>query len=178
MTSLHRSLAFSFVLALASVSCAELKSVEDDESWENPATGDGGADGNSDGNDDNDGNSDETDGTSGDGDGGGDGAGDGTTGDGSDGSTGDGSDGSTGDGSDGSTGDGDPGDGNAGGNCAGVPAYGLGGAAYVEGSQVTSGGNLYQCKPYPYTDWCNMAAYNPGMGIYWAMAWDDLGPCN
>ncbi len=37
----------------------------------------------------------------------------------------------------------------------------------------------YECKEYPYSGWCNGAAwaYAPGSGAYWADAWYDRGAC-
>ncbi len=51
---------------------------------------------------------------------------------------------------------------------------------YVEGSQVQNEGNLYECKPWPFTGWCNgtAAAYAPGSGTYWEDAWILVGECS
>ncbi len=51
---------------------------------------------------------------------------------------------------------------------------------YVEGSQVQNDGNLYECKPWPFTGWCNGAAdaYAPGSGSYWEDAWILVGECS
>ncbi len=64
-----------------------------------------------------------------------------------------------------------------GGNCD-APQYTEGGG-YVEGSQVQNDGNLYECKPWPFTGWCNgsAAAYAPGTGTDWADAWELVGEC-
>ncbi|MFN1617736.1 immunoglobulin-like domain-containing protein [Vibrio rotiferianus] len=49
------------------------------------------------------------------------------------------------------------------------------GKAYEAGDIVTgSDGNLYQCKPWPYTGWCSNPSYAPGETIYWSDAWDKL----
>ncbi len=50
---------------------------------------------------------------------------------------------------------------------------------YVAGSLVQNEGNLYECKPYPFSGWCNGAAwaYAPGTGTYWEDAWTLLGEC-
>jgi chitinase len=50
---------------------------------------------------------------------------------------------------------------------------------YVAGSIVKNGGSSYECKPYPYTGWCNGAAwaYAPGTGTYWQDAWILKGAC-
>jgi len=50
---------------------------------------------------------------------------------------------------------------------------------YVAGSRVKNAGNQYECKPYPYTSWCNGAAwaYAPGTGTYWTDAWTLIGTC-
>lgn len=53
-----------------------------------------------------------------------------------------------------------------------VYPHGLGG--YVEGTIVKgSDGNLYECKEWPYTDWCNgdSSAYGPVEGWAWDQAW-------
>jgi chitinase len=60
--------------------------------------------------------------------------------------------------------------------CANIPQYSTT-ATYVDGSQVQNVGNYYQCKPYPYTGWCNNPAYAPGTTTYWPDAWTLLGSC-
>ena len=66
----------------------------------------------------------------------------------------------------------------SGGSCSGVASY-VAASPYVAGSQVQNIGNLYECKPYPYSGWCSGAAwaYEPGVGAYWADAWNLLGAC-
>ncbi|EDP57096.1 immunoglobulin-like domain-containing protein, partial [Vibrio sp. AND4] len=57
---------------------------------------------------------------------------------------------------------------------SGYPAYEAG-KAYEAGEIVTgSDGNLYQCKPWPYTGWCANPSYAPGETVYWSDAWDKL----
>ena len=49
------------------------------------------------------------------------------------------------------------------------------GKTYEAGDIVTgSDGNLYQCKPWPYTGWCSNSSYAPGETVYWSDAWDKL----
>ena len=62
--------------------------------------------------------------------------------------------------------------------CSGLPTY-VENASYVAGSKVKSGTKRYECKEYPYSGWCNGAAwaYAPGTGAYWADAWYDRGAC-
>jgi len=62
--------------------------------------------------------------------------------------------------------------------CSGVPQY-IENGGYVAGSRVQVGGTLYECKPYPYSGWCNGAAwaYGPGTGTYWSDAWTNVGNC-
>ncbi|MDB5255928.1 MAG: C-terminal target protein [Chitinophagaceae bacterium] len=62
--------------------------------------------------------------------------------------------------------------------CASLPTY-LENNGYVPGSKVKNVGNQYQCKPWPYSGWCNGAAwaYGPGTGAYWTDAWDLVGSC-
>jgi len=64
-------------------------------------------------------------------------------------------------------------------SCGSKPKY-VENGGYVDGSQVQNAGNIYQCKPYPYTGWCNGAAwaYAPGTGSYWTDAWTLVGPCS
>jgi len=63
--------------------------------------------------------------------------------------------------------------------CSGLPQY-VENGGYVDGSKVKNGGSSYQCKPYPYTGWCNGAAwaYAPGTGAYWTDAWTLVGSCS
>jgi GH18 family chitinase len=63
--------------------------------------------------------------------------------------------------------------------CAGKAQY-VENNGYVAGSQVQNVGSWYECKPYPYTAWCNGAAwaYAPGTGTYWADAWTLKGSCS
>jgi flagellar hook assembly protein FlgD len=64
------------------------------------------------------------------------------------------------------------------GGCAGVAQY-VENGGYVAGSKVKNANNQYQCKPFPYSGWCNGAswAYGPGVGAYWADAWTLVGSC-
>ncbi|QLK49624.1 chitinase [Vibrio owensii] len=49
------------------------------------------------------------------------------------------------------------------------------GKTYEAGDIVTgSDGNLYQCKPWPYTGWCSNPSYAPGETVYWSDAWEKL----
>lgn len=50
---------------------------------------------------------------------------------------------------------------------------------YTAGSKVKNNNRQYECKPYPYSGWCNGAAwaYGPGSGAYWSDAWLDKGTC-
>ncbi|WIH21730.1 immunoglobulin-like domain-containing protein [Photobacterium damselae] len=55
-----------------------------------------------------------------------------------------------------------------------VPNYEAG-FAYQEGDKVLgSDGNVYQCKPWPYSGWCASASYAPATSQYWPDAWDKL----
>lgn len=62
-------------------------------------------------------------------------------------------------------------------NCA--PSYGQG-LVYVAGDQVSSVGNNFRCKPWPYSGWCSGSplAYAPGTGANWGDAWDLIGACS
>jgi chitinase len=50
---------------------------------------------------------------------------------------------------------------------------------YVAGSQVQNAGGVYQCREWPYSGWCNGAAwaYGPGTGTYWQDAWVFVSAC-
>jgi hypothetical protein len=68
--------------------------------------------------------------------------------------------------------------GGGGGSCSGLPVYPAGLGSYVAGDKVSSGGNIYQVKPYPYSGWANTGgAYAPGTGWAWQDAWILVGPC-
>jgi hypothetical protein len=64
-------------------------------------------------------------------------------------------------------------------NCASVAPY-VENGNYVAGSIVKNAGNRYECKPFPYSGWCNGAAwaYAPGTGTYWQDAWILKGSCS
>lgn len=59
-------------------------------------------------------------------------------------------------------------------NPGNYPLYQGGTGSYVAGSIVQgTDGNIYECKPWPYSGWCNGAAvaYAPGTGSHWQSAW-------
>jgi hypothetical protein len=62
--------------------------------------------------------------------------------------------------------------------CSSTPKY-VENNGFAPGSIVQNNGIKYQCKPYPYSGWCNGAswAYEPGVGAYWADAWTVIGSC-
>jgi len=62
--------------------------------------------------------------------------------------------------------------------CSGVGSY-VENSGYVAGSKAKNGGSQYQCKEWPFSGWCNGAAwaYAPGTGIYWMDAWTLIGSC-
>ncbi len=62
--------------------------------------------------------------------------------------------------------------------CNSTPQY-VENGGYKAGSTVTAGGRRFECKPFPFSGWCNGAAwaYAPGTGAYWADAWVDKGAC-
>lgn len=64
-------------------------------------------------------------------------------------------------------------------SCSTTPQY-KENSGYTPGSLVQNFGAKYQCKPYPYSGWCNGAAwaYEPGLGSYWTDAWTLVGPCS
>jgi hypothetical protein len=63
-------------------------------------------------------------------------------------------------------------------NCTTLPAYRENGG-YTGGEKVKNIGKQYECKPFPYSGWCNSAAvaYAPGTGTHWEDAWILLGSC-
>jgi hypothetical protein len=65
-----------------------------------------------------------------------------------------------------------------GGNCGNIPQY-VANGGYVAGSIVQNAGSQYECKPFPFSGWCNGAAwaYAPGTGTYWGDAWILKGSC-
>ncbi|MDF2456295.1 MAG: hypothetical protein K0R51_2288 [Cytophagaceae bacterium] len=62
--------------------------------------------------------------------------------------------------------------------CSNIASY-VENGNYVEGSKVKNANNQYMCKPWPYSGWCNGAAwaYAPGTGAYWSDAWTLVGSC-
>jgi hypothetical protein len=51
------------------------------------------------------------------------------------------------------------------------PVWPNGISSYKAGTIVNGyNGNLYQCRPWPYSGWCTQKAYNP-YGIYGSQAW-------
>jgi hypothetical protein len=64
-------------------------------------------------------------------------------------------------------------------DCAGAQPW-RGGEPYKDGTRVTHGtpAHVYECKPWPFSGWCPMAAYEPGKtDTPWSDAWIDLGAC-
>jgi hypothetical protein len=54
------------------------------------------------------------------------------------------------------------------------------GEPYTDGNRVTNGTptHVYECKPWPFSGWCPIAAYEPGKtGAPWEDAWLDVGAC-
>jgi chitinase len=65
-------------------------------------------------------------------------------------------------------------------NCSTIPQYVSSGGNYVAGSKVKNAGSQYECKPWPYSGWCNgsSSAYAPGTGSHWGDAWILKGSCS
>ncbi|MDB5255563.1 MAG: C-terminal target protein [Chitinophagaceae bacterium] len=63
--------------------------------------------------------------------------------------------------------------------CSGLAMY-IENGGYVGGSKVKNTNGRYECKSWPYSGWCNGAAwaYAPGEGAYWMDAWTFVGSCN
>lgn len=51
---------------------------------------------------------------------------------------------------------------------------------YIAGGKVKNVGKQYECKPWPFSGWCNAAAwaYGPGVGASWGDAWLEVGTCS
>ncbi|MDF2456634.1 MAG: Carbohydrate binding family 6 [Cytophagaceae bacterium] len=62
--------------------------------------------------------------------------------------------------------------------CMGLPKY-IENGGYAAGNKVKNGSGRYECKGWPFSAWCNGAAwaYAPGEGAYWSDAWNLLGTC-
>ena len=62
--------------------------------------------------------------------------------------------------------------------CSGIAAY-VENGGYAAGSKAKNAGKRYECKEFPYSGWCNGAAwaYAPGTGAYWGDAWTSNGSC-
>lgn len=52
------------------------------------------------------------------------------------------------------------------------------GSVYSDGDIVTALRHSYICKEYPYSQWCGMRGYEPGVDQHWEMAWTLEGPCS
>lgn len=64
----------------------------------------------------------------------------------------------------------------AGGDCSTLSSWQV--KSYAAGDQVTEGGNIYECKAYPYNGWCGLStSYKPESGFAWADAWTKIGAC-
>jgi hypothetical protein len=55
-----------------------------------------------------------------------------------------------------------------------IPSY-QAGTKYKAGDQVHQGNAIYECRPWPYTPWCGLAAYAPNSSIG-HHAWITVGP--
>jgi hypothetical protein len=64
-------------------------------------------------------------------------------------------------------------------SCTGIAQYAENGG-YSAGFKVQNAGSQYECRPFPFTGWCNGAAwaYAPGTGMYWNDAWTLVGSCS
>jgi Bacterial Ig domain/Secretion system C-terminal sorting domain len=62
--------------------------------------------------------------------------------------------------------------------CENLTAY-IQNNGYHAGSTVKNKDKIYECRPWPYSGWCNSAAvaYAPGTGVAWQDAWIDKGSC-
>ncbi len=65
-------------------------------------------------------------------------------------------------------------------NCATIASYVTSGGNYLPGSIVKNTGSKYECKPWPYSGWCNggASAYAPGTGTKWTDGCTLKGRCS
>ncbi len=52
------------------------------------------------------------------------------------------------------------------------------GQHYKDGDLITASGQTFKCKPYPFSQWCGMIGYQPGVDMHWEMAWGLEGDCS
>ena len=45
-------------------------------------------------------------------------------------------------------------------------------ATYAHNDVVSSDFKNYRCKSHPYTVWCSDQEYEPGVSLFWGLAWD------
>jgi hypothetical protein len=61
--------------------------------------------------------------------------------------------------------------------CSSTPGWSM--RPYEPGERVMVEGNLYDCKPWPFSGWCGIGdAYEPGVGWAWREAWTLVGACD
>lgn len=48
---------------------------------------------------------------------------------------------------------------------------------YLANDTLYSNGKIYKCKVAPADAWCSLGGYEPGSGMYWSMAWEEVGAC-
>jgi len=48
---------------------------------------------------------------------------------------------------------------------------------YVASDMISSNGRIYKCQLPPADAWCSLVGYEPGIGMYWSMAWEEVGEC-
>lgn len=51
------------------------------------------------------------------------------------------------------------------------------GTIYGAGEVVENAGRYFQCRPFPFSGWCGVGGYEPGTGLYWRDAWDEISSC-
>jgi hypothetical protein len=63
-------------------------------------------------------------------------------------------------------------------SCNNLPAW-RSGVQYGEGADIThmEPRRRFECRPWPYTPWCALPAYEPGLNRHWPDAWIDRGRC-
>jgi hypothetical protein len=63
-------------------------------------------------------------------------------------------------------------------SCNNLPVW-RSGVQYAEGADIVhlEPRQRFECRPWPYTPWCALPAYEPGLNRHWPEAWIDRGRC-
>ncbi len=63
-------------------------------------------------------------------------------------------------------------------SCTNLPTW-RSGVQYQQGADVIhlEPRRRFECRTWPYTPWCALSAYEPGLNRHWPEAWVDRGRC-